>query len=280
MSNNHKIATRIPEKLLFSPFKFISVVDYPPDSGEKTHHKHDFFQIIASLSGEFELWDKHGGGVVVRPGCFLIIPPEWPHAWRIENGCKAFQVSFFPFLAEEHGELFLLFGDIKSEWRMFDLGIDILNDFFKKIESEFDSKKPAGSALIHSYLIELFAFVLRKYCDEEVGINGTRNIDMAALKKTLNYMRDNYRRRITVKELAANSYLGESRFFQIFKKYTGSSPLNYLNKLRMEKAKALVIFSHMSISQIADYLGYESVHYFSRAYKKYYDTPPSEDRVS
>ena len=280
MSNNHKIATRIPEKLLFPPFRLLSLVDYPPDCGENICHKHAFFHVLSVLSGEFKLWDKKGHEMVIRPGDFLVVPPEWPHSWRIEEGCRAFQICFMPFLMEDYGELFLLFGDIKSEWQMVHLGKEILNDMFEKIEMEFDSKKPAGSILIHSYLLELFSLALRKHCGDDTDMSAAGTNDRVVAGRALNYIRNHYRERIVVKDLARNSYLSESRFFQIFRKYTGTSPVKYICRLRMEKAKVLISSSHMSISQIADYLGYKSIHYFSRAYKKYYKVPPSKDYIS
>jgi len=275
---NELIETRILGKPLFHPFKLLSVVDYPPGCGVGVPHKHDFFHVLSVVSGEFKLWDRRGQGVVIRPGGFLIVPPEWEHSWRIDERCLALQICFSPFLAEEYGELFQLFGDIQAEWRLISLGRELFEVFFKKIEAEFDSSQPGSSVLMHSFLMELFAVALRTHCGGEEDINGVKGNDWAVMRRALDYIQRRYRGRISVKDLAANSYLGESRFFQVFKKYAGVSPLNYVAKFRMEKAKALLTCSHMSVSQVADFLGYESIHYFSRAYKRHYGVPPSKDQ--
>jgi AraC-like DNA-binding protein len=128
--------------------------------------------------------------------------------------------------------------------------------------------------MLHSYLTELFATAMRAASSAPPE----RGNEMAVIRRTLDYVSRHYRERITVRELAAKSFISESRLFQIFRKHSGEPPLKHALKLRMEKAKTLLAISNMSVSQIADYLGYESVHYFSRAYKKHYKAPPSAER--
>jgi AraC-like DNA-binding protein len=120
---------------------------------------------------------------------------------------------------------------------------------------------------------------MRIYFGEGEKLDQARGNDRLVVRKTLKYIQHHYRERITMKKLARNSFLGESRFYQIFKKHMGTSPNEYLCRYRMEKARILLSSSYMSVSQIAEYLGYNSIHYFSRSYRRYYDSTPSSIRA-
>jgi YesN/AraC family two-component response regulator len=52
--------------------------------------------------------------------------------------------------------------------------------------------------------------------------------------------------------------------------------IDYFTKLKIDMAKQLVRDNHMNFTQIADYLGYSSIHYFSRQFKKTTGMTPSE----
>lgn len=56
---------------------------------------------------------------------------------------------------------------------------------------------------------------------------------------------------------------------------TGLSPIQYLRKLRMKEARAILQFSDLNVSQVAAYLGYPRMHEFSREFTTWYGKPPS-----
>jgi AraC-like DNA-binding protein len=62
---------------------------------------------------------------------------------------------------------------------------------------------------------------------------------------------------------------------KIFKEETGDSPINYLIKIRLEKASFLLKKNkEISIKEISKLVGYEDAYYFSKLFKKYYDISP------
>ena len=64
--------------------------------------------------------------------------------------------------------------------------------------------------------------------------------------------------------------------FDLFEEKTGSSPLRYLNYLRIQEACHYLDFTDMKISQISPLVGYEDSLYFSRLFTKTMGIPPSE----
>ena len=58
--------------------------------------------------------------------------------------------------------------------------------------------------------------------------------------------------------------------------YLHNSPKSYLLNIKLQKSKELIRENQYTISEIADMLGFSSIHYFSRLFKKYFDLSPSE----
>ncbi|MCM3626085.1 AraC family transcriptional regulator [Paenibacillus glycanilyticus] len=83
-----------------------------------------------------------------------------------------------------------------------------------------------------------------------------------------NYLHSNYHRDVQLKELEELSGWSKNYLLLIFRKYMGMSPIQYLTWLRINKAKELAIHSNLTISEIAERVGYSDVHTFGRMFKK------------
>jgi transcriptional regulator GlxA family with amidase domain len=58
----------------------------------------------------------------------------------------------------------------------------------------------------------------------------------------------------------------------------GESPINYLIKVRLSKARELLLEDRLSIKAVAMMVGYDDVYHFSKLFKKYHNIPPSKVR--
>lgn len=88
-------------------------------------------------------------------------------------------------------------------------------------------------------------------------------------------MHNDYQHSRSVEEYARMCDMSTYYFIHKFKEYTGFSPHAYLIKIRMERAKNLLLTSDMSISEISFSVGYDNPLYFSRIFKKYTGSSPS-----
>ena len=96
-----------------------------------------------------------------------------------------------------------------------------------------------------------------------------------AVKQILKYLNENYNKKISLEQIAHNMYLSPVYISKIFKEETGESPINYLIKIRLERAcDILVKDDDSSIKSIANQVGYEDVYHFSKLFKKYYGISP------
>jgi AraC-like DNA-binding protein len=97
--------------------------------------------------------------------------------------------------------------------------------------------------------------------------------------RALERMHSDYQHSLSVEELARESAMGVSSFHRTFKEVTGDSPVQYLKKLRLLKAKGLLVFQGKQVNEAAYEVGYASPSQFSREFKRYFRVPPSEAKT-
>lgn len=96
------------------------------------------------------------------------------------------------------------------------------------------------------------------------------------LKKALDYINMNYSSPITLNEVAENIYVSIYYLSRMFTKELGKSFNDYLNEVRVEKAKEYLKEGSYKAYEIAELVGIKDAHYFSKIFKKYTGTTPSE----
>src|SRR5438132_10518370 len=92
------------------------------------------------------------------------------------------------------------------------------------------------------------------------------------------FMKANLHRRIPLAELAEVANLSPSHISRLFKTQTRLSPGEYLSRLRMEKARHLVLVGLLSVKEIMAEVGYKSKSHFVRDFRRSFRLAPSEYR--
>ena len=95
------------------------------------------------------------------------------------------------------------------------------------------------------------------------------------LSEILAYMNKRIDEPITIEEICHEFYISRSSLQALFKTHLNSSPKNYLLNIKLQKSKELIRENQYTISEIAYMLGFSSIHYFSRLFKKYFNITPS-----
>lgn len=98
------------------------------------------------------------------------------------------------------------------------------------------------------------------------------------IQGVMNYVRDQIDQRIDYNELAETFALNSRYISHIFKLNTGYSLKENITRLRLERAAALLTETPLSISEIADTLGFTDIYHFSKLFKIHYDVPPTAYR--
>ena len=105
-----------------------------------------------------------------------------------------------------------------------------------------------------------------------------KNTEPQILKRVKNYIEENPFASYSVDELAAACNISSGCFRRLFKEYSGKSPVEYRNDLKIEMAKSLLENSNATLEVMAESLGFESSAYFCRVFKKKTGMTPGDWR--
>ncbi len=125
---------------------------------------------------------------------------------------------------------------------------------------------------------QLLVAILSYYGDLiRKSIQTLQHFDIQDIKE---YIHQHYAEEIRISLFTDKYYLSREYLMKLFKQEYGSGIYEYVQKVRMEKAKDLLMDPRMKIQDISEMLGYKDKNYFSKAFKNYYQLSPSDYRVS
>ncbi|TAN64931.1 AraC family transcriptional regulator, partial [Paraclostridium sordellii 8483] len=96
------------------------------------------------------------------------------------------------------------------------------------------------------------------------------------LNKILNFIDLNITNKIFVDTICLEFNISPTTLHSLFKKNVGTTVKNYINKVKLNKSKDLINKSEYTFSEIADYLAFSSIHYFSKKFKSEFGISPTE----
>jgi AraC-like DNA-binding protein len=102
------------------------------------------------------------------------------------------------------------------------------------------------------------------------------NSSFAQVGRVITLMEQSYNEKLDVQQLAESAHMSVSAFHKAFKDITADSPLQYLKKIRLSRAKDLIVRENMKAYLAADAVGYESPSQFSREFKRHFGQSPAE----
>jgi len=94
----------------------------------------------------------------------------------------------------------------------------------------------------------------------------------------MDYINKNYENNITSTDISTKLFMNNSYFCRLFKKNFGSCFQNYLNMYRLEKSTVILKTTDLSVSEISQTVGFNSISYYSKLFKEIYGCSPSEYR--
>ena len=111
---------------------------------------------------------------------------------------------------------------------------------------------------------------------EKIGRDKMESIEKTAFARCLQYVETNFcDPSLDIDAVCGEGYISVSSLQRAFLKHLGVSPMQYVIKLRMDKALGLLMKNELSVREISSLCGFSDEKYFSRAFKKRYGYPPS-----
>lgn len=247
------------------------------------HHSHDFVSLVYVISGGCT-YNISDALYPVRKGDMLVLNPGVYHGKIMKPG-------------EEVMELHTGFGNLLVEGlpKNHIIGQDACPVFhlqeheqeFQKCCSEIcfeqENSDPGSELMLKICVMRLLVLFL-KITQEESGQTEKPTVDFDSSEKSvivstlMTFLNENYMRQISLDMISKSIYLSPAYISKVFREEMGESPINYLIKIRLAKARELLLEGKHSIKSVARSVGYEDAYYFSKLYKKYHSVPPSKVR--
>lgn len=298
---NLPINFTIPEKLCQHKISFFSK-DRFFSNAEKTHkmvacythntypldmHTHDFFEINIITKG-LGVHYFNNKKVDVHPGIAFLIPRGASHGYVNLGELEIFHVilpdMFFQkfyddfSVVEGFSELFLSKHTEQDPIKIIALDkthfLSVLNCIKETLN--FTKNDVCNNLLQTSMVCQL----ILKLClySKNNTVKEKNNLYVSLIIDVIHYMKDNLSQKITIDDICKKFYIPKSTFIRAFTKYTCFSPITYLTKLRIEKAKNLLIETENDITNIALECGFFDSSHLERFFRQYESCTPSNYR--
>jgi two-component system response regulator YesN len=152
-------------------------------------------------------------------------------------------------------------------------------DFDEKIMNEH--KLRYMTQVGHSKTFVDFSFPLKKLVVDIIDdvLNRPKNSKEELIHQCKEYIKKHYKEDINLSNLSRYLHVSPAYISKLFKKIEGMNIVNYINEIRTEQAKTLLIYSSLTIEEISEQIGYKTQNYFSFIFKKIVGCTPSEYRV-
>jgi two-component system response regulator YesN len=118
--------------------------------------------------------------------------------------------------------------------------------------------------------------IMERFTDHVFNLANIKRKDV--IFKSIDYIRKNYMKKVTLDEVAACVYLSPSYFSKVFKQEMEMSFNTYLNYIRIEMSKKLLSDPSIAIVDISNLVGFEDQSYFSKVFKKMTGLSPKKFR--
>ncbi|RZQ53668.1 AraC family transcriptional regulator [Pseudoalteromonas phenolica] len=138
------------------------------------------------------------------------------------------------------------------------------------------SSKLQSDVIGKGLIREVFYYVLQGPQASPLFDLVSHNTHMSKMERILKHLHNHYDDRLDVEQLASMANMSPSTFHRNFKQITASSPIQYVKKLRLSKAKDLLQDQGLKVKQAAAQVGYESATQFSREFTRYFGLSPSD----
>lgn len=146
-----------------------------------------------------------------------------------------------------------------------------VEDIFKKLVDSWKAKLPGYEFIAKTLLQQLFIAVYQNAQKQNQNYSTSLKVE-----KMIEFMHENIQNKVTLAQLSDMVQLSPTYLSRAFKGITGYSIIEFFNKIKMDKAKEMLLEGDKKIKEVAQALGFTDEFYFSRIFKRVEGISPSE----
>lgn len=270
--------------------QFPFYIQYGGHEEDTSLHKHaDFSELVIVLNG-------HATHLVnqeesfIKKGNVFVINGGTPHAYKSPYDFKICNIMYKAEMLGLAGHdlrtlngyqaLFVLepfYRNIyayKSKLNMSMASLEYVSSLIAAMIREYEEKVHGYQTMLASRFMELVVYLSRQYDNQEKGVDSS----LMHLANAISYIEDHYSEQITLEEIAAKSDISIRHLNRIFRAYYQTTPIAYIQRLRLEQACTQLKQTNRSITEISYLCGFNDSNYLTRQFKKTYGMSPKAFR--
>jgi len=230
----------------------------------------DEYQVIfiATGSGTFES-RSHKKRPIQAGDALILFPGEW-HRYKPDpnTGWTEYWVGF---KGSEAKRIMTSFFSPDSPVQRGSMGAELIRQFDRLIHW-LNQSVPERELILASQIPSILSFLIAGQHQKTSSGDG----DALLVRSAKNHMLENLSQKTDLEQLAKSLGTSYSRLRSVFKKQTGFAPRQFENMVKLNRSKDLLLSGKFNISKTAEALGYSSVFYFSRAFRKAFGRSPQD----
>lgn len=236
-------------------------------------HWHDCFEIELVLSGS-AVQSLNGITQNLGPGDIYLLNPTDFHSVKSE-GAEVFNIMFSETLLDDELMQKILSVEKNMLFHLDEKEFKNAVSLISQMVDEFDHTTSYSEPYIKNLLECIFIILLRKY---DFEFSGSPDNKVSGVRKSILFMHSHFRENPSMATAAEISGFNMNYFSSLFHKVTGKTYKEYLNDLKLEYAKKLVLSGHLSISDICFASGFNSLPNFLKNFKVRFGISPGNMR--
>ena len=252
-------------------------------------HWHNSFELIEVVEGKFYC-NVDGSEFLINKGNICIINRGRLHHIYAEDynafKCRKKTIIFNPdyFIKDQNiYEKYILpllekdaFAHIQFNIKK-GIGLDI-NTLMKEIEA-LEDEKPIGYELEeYSLIYKVIRYLYLAYQSSKQSIHTAYDANVQIQRNMTSFIHEHFNSKIGLEDIAEAGQVSKSTCIRLFHKYTGKSPIDFLNNYRLQMSAEKLVTTSEQITEIAYACGFGQPSYFNRLFLKEYNMTPNQYR--
>jgi AraC-like DNA-binding protein len=233
-------------------------------------HAHRCIEVVTVYKGSAVL--RLGSEMYeLTPGCTAVVFPNLIHSYKVgENGIRCYYCTVSWGILSRFGDIFTSYIPDspvieKTPERLIKVFSDMTGMLLDK--HQYNDRRQSGQA---EYLLaELLPMLDLKRVKDVSGDN---------LERILLYYNENYAKKITLADIAADLHISTTYISSIFRRYFGTTPAKYLASIRIMEAERMLLDEKRNLTEIAMSSGFQSIRTFNRVFTAAKKMTPTEYR--
>lgn len=246
-------------------------------------HWHDDIEFIAVLSGEMQ-YNVNGEIMTLKEKEGILVNSRQLHFGFSDERkeCSFICVLLHPLMlcanaAYERDFILPVLHNRNAAFVKLNVNIPWQREIYKNIQTMYAVKEEKLAPIkVQNLFLSIWICLYENIAPEQRL--KVQNTDLSILKNMIGFIQQNYNVKISLSDIAASGAVGQSKCCKLFTKYIGETPNVYLTQYRLDKSTELLKTMDMTVTEIAEAVGFSGSSYYAEAFRKWCGKSPSEYR--